>query len=465
MEFFNDFLNKYKQLISNIDFNKIEILIINDVDYNKLDIVEKEVLIDIIKTSYTQTIMTETPVAPVVSVAPIAPIAPIVPVRKSAFDLSKVKSLSSAFASSMSFINTNVTGVIEPIKEGCWEKLTSIFNKLCLIVSPEQRTKEWLELRKGIISATGCGSVLGLNKNEAQYSFIYTKVFGSTFVPNEACYHGTKFENAIRLMYELNYDVIVRDFGLIVHDKHKFLGASPDGICGPYKRDGITRSDAVGRMVEIKSPKITGRKIKFSGEVIGEICPVYYYWQVLQQLECCDLPECDFVQCAIEEYDSRNDFLKDSGGIKNGITAEYYSKKSSLEKGVLIELVPSSIEGEVVGEVLYEKATFIYPPKIDMSNSELDEWISLELDIPRKDVRINRVVYWRILISSSTLIKRDIVLFDKNLPKLKEAWSYVEFLRNNMDIANKWKEFVDSMPRKYNDKIMAKLISLVNQEP
>lgn len=463
MDFFNDLLNKYKQMITNIDANKIEILIINDINYNKLDIVEKEVLIDIIKNSYMQPI---TPTAPTPSIAPMAPMASIpstVPVRKSAFDLSKVKSITSAFSSSVSYINTNVTGVIEPITQKCWEKLTDIFNKLCLIVSPEQRTKEWLELRKGIISATGCGSVLGLNKNEAQYSFIYTKVFGSTFVPNEACYHGTKFENAIRLMYELNYDVIVRDFGLIVHDKHKFLGASPDGICGPYKRDGITKSDAVGRMVEIKSPKITGRKIKFTGELIGEICPVYYYWQVLQQLECCDLPECDFVQCAIEEYDSRNDYLMDSGGIKNGIIADYYSKKSSLEKGVLIELVPSSIEGEVVGEELYAKATFIYPPKIDMTNSELDEWITLELDTPREDVRINRTIYWRMLISSSTLIKRDVVLFNKNLPKLKEAWSYVEFLRNNTDIANEWKEFVDSMPRKYNDKIMAKLISLVNQ--
>ena len=59
-------------------------------------------------------------------------------------------------------------------------------------------------------------------------------------------------------------------------------------------------SDMVGRMLEIKCPLT--RKIKTSGEVDGEICPHYYYCQVQQQLECCDLEYCDFWQCSLQEF-------------------------------------------------------------------------------------------------------------------------------------------------------------------
>jgi len=382
--------------------------------------------------------------------------------KRSAFDLSKLlsKKRYDNTDHDSTKINTNITSIIEPITDYNYEYRKNIFTALSEIVLPAQRSEAWFKMRNEKITASDSGTVLGQNKYEPIYSFIIKKVFGSTFETNEACYHGKKFENIVTLMYEYKYDTIVHEFGLLGHPVHTILGASPDGICGPYKRNGKIRSELVGRMLEIKCPIF--RKIKYTGDVKGEICPIYYWCQVQQQLECCNLDECDFVQVNIEEID-REEYLKDS---KSNIE-EYISKKTGLEKGALLEFVPTKIgdddieNGSIKMSLIYDKASFIYPPKIDMSNNEIDNWILSELEKKRDGVKLNRVIYWRILESSNTLILRDKVWFDESLPKLKEIWSYVEFLRSNMSIANEWKSYIDSMPKKYNDKIMDKLYSLI----
>ena len=56
-------------------------------------------------------------------------------------------------------------------------------------------------------------------------------------------------------------------------------------------------------MVEIKCPP----KRKFTKTV-----PLHYLMQVQGQLEVCDLDECDFFQVKIEEYDSFDEYCKDT---------------------------------------------------------------------------------------------------------------------------------------------------------
>jgi putative phage-type endonuclease len=355
--------------------------------------------------------------------------------------------------------------VISDITDEEYKRRTKIFEKLRDIVLPEQRSKEWFDMRNNKITASDCGAVLGENKYEPTYNFIHKKVFGSTFETNNSCYHGKKFENVVTLMYEYNYDTVVDEFGLLGHPEHLFLGASPDGICGPYKRDGKTKSSLVGRMLEIKCPLF--RKIKYEGEVKGEICPIYYWCQVQQQLECCDLDECDFVQCSIEEYNSRDEFIKDSN-----ITKNFISKKSGFEKGALIELIPLKISEEdikdnkIADNIIFDKTTFIYQPKIDMTTIELDNWLLNELDKVsiRTDVKLNRIIYWRILEKDCTLILRDKDWFNEVLPKLQKIWNYVEILRKDNELAQKWKDYINSLAKKMNDKIIMYLDKLINNK-
>ena len=436
MDNYNKILDKYSKYIidNNVNnYEKIEKIIKSDEDYSLLDIMEEDALVDELT-------------------------------KKIKLKKTKTKTNTSSTTSSTSTVKP-IT-INQPITDTEYKTRVDIFNKLRHIILPEQRSKEWFEMRNNKITASDCGAVLGENKYEPTFNFILKKVFGSTFETNNSCYHGKKFENVVTLMYEYNYDTVVDEFGLLGHPEHLFLGASPDGICGPYKRDGKTKSLLVGRMLEIKCPLF--RKIKYEGEVKGEICPIYYWCQVQQQLECCNLDECDFVQCSIEEYKSREDFLNDSSFDTN----EYLSLKSGFEKGALIELVPLKIgeddikDGRIADKIIFDNTSFIYQPKIDMTSKELDEWLLNEVDkiSRRKDVKLNRIIYWRILEKNCTLIMRDKEWFNQVLPTLKKIWNYVELLREDNDMSEKWKEYIDSLPKKMNEKIITYLDNLIKDK-
>lgn len=342
-----------------------------------------------------------------------------------------------------------------------YTRRSDIYNKLRQIKLPEQRSAEWFAQRNKLISASDAGCVLDLNKHEAPYKFIHKKVFGSTFKTNDACYHGKKFEQVVTMMYEYENDSKVEEFGLLAHETIDILGASPDGICTPFKRDGKTKSDLVGRMIEIKCPKM--RKINYSGDIFGTICPKYYWCQVQQQLECCNLDECDFVQCNIEEYKNREEWLEDTNPKQ-----DFLSTKYGLMRGVLIELIPTKLTeneyneyGLPNDEVIYDKTSFLYPPKIDMTNDELDKWVLDELCKLSPSVKLNRIVYWRLIEKNCTLILREKEWFKNQLPVFRSMWDKICFLREHHDVAEQWNDFIESQYRKYNNTIMAKLDELI----
>lgn len=362
--------------------------------------------------------------------------------------------------------------MLKKVTDEEYEIRKAIFEALEKIVLPEQRSPEWFAMREGKITASDGGSVICLNKYEPQYRFIYKKVFGSTFETNQACYHGKKFEEAVTMMYEYQNDVKTREFGLMGHTKYDFLGASPDGICSPYKRNGKTKSDLAGRMLEIKCPLM--RKIKYAGNIVDEICPVYYWCQVQLQLECCNLPECDFVQCNIEEYESKDEWIEDTDEKK-----EYMSKNLQKERGVIIEMVPTNLtdddydeDGKVKLDTIYNKAEFKYPPKIDMTNKQIETWIKKTskpyksiyeiremqkngtLDFEKEnESSINRVLFWRLKERNCTLIERNTVWFNENIDEYKRIWDHVLYLRENKEKANEWKTLVDTKAKEHEDKL------------
>jgi putative phage-type endonuclease len=353
--------------------------------------------------------------------------------------------------------------VLEEITPEQYDKRAEIFEKIRAIILPEQRSPEWFAMRNGKITASDGGAVVGKNKHEPQYNFIMKKVFGSTFETGEACYHGKKFEQVVTMMYEYKNDVYTEEFGLLAHPEHYFLGASPDGICSPFKRDKKTPTHLVGRMLEIKCPLM--RKIQYSGDIKDNICPIYYWCQVQLQLECCDLDECDFVQCNIEEYKTRADWLADTSD-----ECDFKSKKYGLERGILLEILPAKLteddytDGKIKITTVYNQATFLFPPRIDMSFKELDNWVLTEIENLKPTMKLHRIVYWRLIENNCTLILRDTKWFEDNLPTLRTVWGYVEFLRLNPDVGTEWKNFIDSQNSKYNDKIIKKLIELIDNK-
>jgi putative phage-type endonuclease len=354
--------------------------------------------------------------------------------------------------------------MINPPTSKDYERRAKIFEdtKIKSANMPVQKSDGWHKLRRGRVGGSECGILLNMNKHQAQYTFILDKVLGAEFKGNAATYHGNVFEDVVRMMYEYNNDVHSEEFSSLPHATNSILAASPDGIVSPYCRDMKTLTPLVGRMLEIKCP--TMRKIKHEGPIKDTICPIYYWCQIQQQLECLDLDECDFIQCNIERYGGRNEWLEDTHP-----ECDFRSLKYGNLRGIIIELIPSKLsecdyneKGYLADMTVWTKTKCLFPPKIDMSLKELDDWILNELSNLPWGYTLYNIIYWRLVDQNCTLILRDKEWFQSKLPVYNKIWGYVEYLRANLDVCEKWKEWIDSQPRKYNDKIMTKLEMLVD---
>ncbi len=335
-------------------------------------------------------------------------------------------------------------------------KRTKQLEKLMSIEYPEQRSEGWFKMRNDKITASDGGNVIGANKNESQYKFLLKKTVGAPFLSNEFCYHGKKYEQIATMVYENRMNVKVEEFGLCGHPKYDFLGASPDGIVSKYKLDGEHLTNQVGKMLEIKCP--LKREIQKTGEIKDNICPIYYWIQVQLQLECCDLDECDFWQCQILEYRDRQEFINDTDPKE-----PFRSKSSGHEKGAVIQLIPldkcNDVKNGKYFDVIWDSAIWIYPPDIEMTPYEVDQWIvetvqNIGKNKEYRDYVLDKVLYWKLETSHNVTIERDVKWFEDNLPDLDKAWKQVEYFRKNKDKTDLLVSFIDSLTMKSNTKIM-----------
>ena len=340
------------------------------------------------------------------------------------------------------------------------QRRTKIFDFLQNVDYPAQRSPEWYAARDQKITASDIGLCLGDDHyNEPYYAMI--KKMRETFANNPNTYHGKKFEEIATLIYEYRMNVISEEFGLCNHPKYSFLGASPDGIVCKYKNNGKNLTKIVGRMIEIKCPP--RRQIKTTGKVNGDICPSYYWDQVQIQLETCDLDECDFWQCNIKEYNSKEEFIEDTM-----VSEPYRSKKTSFEKGVLIQLLPldkfnnnvdknaEDYDEEKYNELVYASATFIHPTKIEMTPNDCKKWIKETIQKVSEThplCYVDKVVYWYLNNSHNELIKRDKEWFERSIPKLQKMWNRVCFLRAHPDLKQLFLDYHDYLNPETNGYI------------
>ncbi|AFX92611.1 putative phage-type endonuclease [Megavirus courdo11] len=320
----------------------------------------------------------------------------------------------------------------------------------------EQKSQDWLNQRNECLTATAISKVVDEDPYDYPIDLLFDKCGkGKPFVENEFVHHGNKYEEIGTMFYSYRNNVQVGEYGLLQHRVKKMIAASPDGICSnkTYQNNKLTK--LVGRLLEIKFPKT--RKIETHGDLDGDICPHYYYLQVQAQLFVTELDECDFLQCKIEEYDSWEEFVQDSNPKIPGL-----SKKTNLEKGCLIQLLPKKmINIENPNRCLYN-SKYIYPPRLHMSHEEIEKWISNEImhfhyhDLSN-DYIIDRIIYWRLSQISCSLIKVDKELFESKIPILEQFWDYVLFYRKHSDKLDKLVEYVKEVGKENSDQIFSKI--------
>jgi len=307
---------------------------------------------------------------------------------------------------------------------------------------PVQRSTEWFNMRKNMITASNTAQALGKSHWGSQNKFVLDKLgLGEPFKTNKYCHHGVKYEPISTMMYENLYNIQIKEYGLIPHlpnPKILFLGASPDGIGSIYKMDN-SFSPLIGRMLEIKCPY--SRKLILEGKIDGEICPYDYYCQVQQQLECCDLEYCDFWQTIIEEVSTREEWLNIEC---NAQTTEEQNQPNELvkncQKGCIIQLLPK----EKINRFCLFEAKYIYPPDINISIFDYDKWVldeihNLHIKYPElmDNYVFDRIIYWNLKQSHNVTIKRDREWFNEILPELKSIWDKIKYFRENKDEAQK----------------------------
>ena len=329
------------------------------------------------------------------------------------------------------------------------------FQKLYATPQPEQRTQEWFDYRYNRITASDMATAIDLNPYESVEAFVCKKCNPNfPFLDNEFVFHGKKYEQIATQLYEHIYDNKVTEFGCVPSDKYKFLGASPDGICSKATlQSGF--SDMVGTMLEIKCPFV--RKIKTKGKIAGTICPFYYYCQVQQQLECCDLDYCDFWQCEIKEYKDRNEYLLDEDFktvFSEGDNGEIKEIDSRWARGCLLQFLPKEYEPTHDEDKHVYKSTYIYPPRLDMTQEEYDRWCLEKISNWQEDKDMaekyyfDKIIYWKIPKSHNVKIVRDKEWFNSVYPILVKTWDKVLECRENeketarlQEIADKRKKF------------------------
>lgn len=114
----------------------------------------------------------------------------------------------------------------------------------CRIVTVEQGTDEWLDLRRGRITASHLGDVLANPKTKRYQNYmrqIVLELLGEVNVEEapEWARHGRENEPRALRGYEWKYGVDVEHDIFLIHKKYDFISASPDGLHLPNYDEGL----------------------------------------------------------------------------------------------------------------------------------------------------------------------------------------------------------------------------------
>lgn len=151
----------------------------------------------------------------------------------------------------------------------------------------KQRSSEWFEKRKGRVTGSNVGAVLGMNPYKTADDVLREMVRAyhgakREFTGNAATEWGSFNEEGATAEFEMEHGLKVEECGFFVHPKHDWLGASPDGLVD---------DDAVA---EIKCPY--GQRKKSPPEFKSVEDQEHYFAQMQIEMYCSGRSRCYFYQ-------------------------------------------------------------------------------------------------------------------------------------------------------------------------
>ncbi len=261
-----------------------------------------------------------------------------------------------------------------------------------------QRTPGWFMDRHTLISASVAWKAISSEASLAALVREKLKIPGPNMAdpaanPTSPLHWGQKYEPVATELYAEWCGVEVREYGCIRHAEHVFLGASPDGVV-------VSPGPMYGRMLEIKN--VVNR------ELTG--IPKRDYWvQMQMQMEACDLPLCDFLECQFVEYEtwaaatSDGSFNRTADGKRKGALLMLFDEKA-------------------------QRIRYFYPPLTISTMEEYTAWERRERDI-RVGMTWMQRIWWRLESYSLVTVERNRHWFAAVLERFEDAWAAVQEAR------------------------------------
>jgi putative phage-type endonuclease len=299
----------------------------------------------------------------------------------------------------------------------------------------EQRTPEWHEARRALVTASDIAQALGQGKFGTQKEFVAKKVEPappppragdppSHFLTCPPLKWGTMFEDVATAIYARRTGSRVYEFGLLPHpDPAVRIGASPDGITD------------LGVMLEIKCP--------YRRPITGEV-PMQYYYQIQGQLEVCRLRSCDYLECEFSKYRNSDEFEIDVLDETDGVTPE--KEEEELDDIIDPPLLPrfgvgcNGREKGVIAEYCSEDGHNVYYKygRVAPTGTEYRKWMRERLcdaadggDADRSCFQMFH--FWRLELISIVRVNRDDSMISDMLKDVRDIWGRVLEFREDAD--------------------------------
>lgn len=148
-----------------------------------------------------------------------------------------------------------------------------------------QRTPEWLKERRGKVTASVAGTIIGVNKHSTAKN-LWEEMTGikEPFCGNYFTWYGTKNEPNALNEYMIQSMHHVQPAGFVQHKHYAWLGGSPDGL---VDGDGV---------VEFKCPNPKAKSMYTDTTI-----PLHYYVQCQVLMEVTNRMWCDLFVWTPEE--------------------------------------------------------------------------------------------------------------------------------------------------------------------